>query len=167
MKTWFLFLFLTAVTLVQDASAYYGGPGRQVLVPGSQTGGLSPYGYAEYLPSDYVEGSSKKFPILIYLHGLGETGNGTTDLGKVLNNGPPKMVGQGWSFPAIVISPQSAGWWDSSYIDRFVDYLYRTYPAADISRLYITGLSMGGGGTWDYAAAYPDRVAAIIPISPS
>lgn len=121
----------------------------------------APYGFAEYLPSGYASlAAGCKWPVILMLHGLGETGDGRDgNLQKVIVHGPQKGTGK----PAIIIVPQSPGWWDSGTINRMVDYIFSTYNA-DPGRLYVTGLSMGGGGTWDYARAYPSRVAAIMPI---
>lgn len=143
------------------AEAYFGGPGQQVPVKKSQNS--SPYGYYEYLPQNYSD-KGPKVPVVVFLHGVGEQGNGEDQLSKVIVHGPSKLVKNGRHFPAIVVSPQSPGWWNAGTLNNFVNYLYQTYPAADPTRLYVTGLSMGGGGTWDYATAYPERVAAIVPI---
>ncbi|MEO9474042.1 MAG: T9SS type A sorting domain-containing protein [Cyclobacteriaceae bacterium] len=128
----------------------------------SQDSTDAPYGYIEYLPEGYSDGD-ELFPLLIYLHGLGETGNGTSDLYKLRINGPHKRIDQGASFDAIVTSPQSATWWDTRLVDQFVEWLLVHYRI-DTSRIYMTGLSMGGGGTWLYAKDYHEKLAAIIPI---
>lgn len=125
----------------------------------------APYGFIEVLPAGYATTSEGcKWPVIIMLHGLGEQGDGRSgNLERVAVHGPNKRITQGRHFPAIVITPQSPGWWDAAKLDRMVDYIYANYKA-DPNRLYVTGLSMGGGGTWDYARAYPRRVAAILPI---
>ncbi|HNU40957.1 MAG TPA: tandem-95 repeat protein, partial [Cyclobacteriaceae bacterium] len=72
----------------------------------------------------------------------------------------------GYKFPFILISPQlksSYGVWPSSYIDEVVEHA-RSYLRIDPSRMYFTGLSLGGGGTWEYVATYPQKVAAAVPV---
>lgn len=145
-----------------SAFAYFGAPGKQVAVKKSMN--TSPYGYYEYLPQDYSDTSGKKFPVILFLHGSGERGDGETTLSRVVIHGPPKLVNQGRAFSALVITPQATSSWSTATLDQFVDYVYSTYKGADPDRLYVTGLSMGGGGAWQYATAFPDRVAALVPI---
>ena len=64
---------------------------------------------------------------------------------------------------AIFVAPQSPGPWDVAQIDAFLDHVLRA-RAIDRDRIYLTGLSMGGGGAWEYAAAHPDRLAAVMPL---
>jgi pimeloyl-ACP methyl ester carboxylesterase len=146
-----------------DASAYFGKPGTQVAVKRSQN--TSPYGYYEYLPIGYSD-TGAKVPVVLFLHGLGERGDGETTLYRVKKLGPPMLADTGKDFPAIVVSPQAStsGYWNKTTINQFVDYIFATYKAADRSRLYVTGLSMGGAGAWDYSTAYPSRVAAVVPV---
>jgi gliding motility-associated-like protein len=134
----------------------------------NQTAKLTPtsqIGYWEYLPPDY-NSNSNNYPIVIFFHGMGERGNGTTDLPTVAYNGPPKYVVQGYQFPFILISPQlksNFGSWPVWYMDEVVEHV-RSYLRVDPSRIYITGLSLGGGGAWEYVANYPQKVAALAPI---
>jgi predicted peptidase len=123
----------------------------------------APYGFVEYLPQGYDE-NGPEFPLMIMLHGLGEIGNGTTDLSKVRWNGPNAEIDyRGASFPMVILSPQSPGWWDGGTLKTFLDYALQTYRV-DPKRVYLTGLSMGGGGTFDFAAGFANRLAAIVPI---
>ncbi|HRG10743.1 MAG TPA: phospholipase, partial [Cyclobacteriaceae bacterium] len=97
---------------------------------------------------------------------MGERGNGTTDLPTVAYNGPPRYVVEGFQFPFILISPQlksSFGSWPVWYMDEVVEHV-RSYLRVDPSRIYITGLSLGGGGAWEYVANFPQKVAALAPI---
>ncbi len=113
-----------------------------------------------YLPKDY-NGKTPK-PLLLFLHGAGERGN---DLELVKKHGPPKLIAQGKDFPFIVVSPQcpKGQFWDPRALSHLLDSLEEHY-AVDSSRIYVTGLSMGGFGTWALAAQQPDRFAAIAPI---
>src|SRR5579871_1870125 len=115
--------------------------------------------YLLYLPKNYEQQSS--WPLLLFLHGSGESG---TDLEKVKIHGPPKLIAEGKDLPFIVVSPQSArrGWFAPS-LNALVDEVTEKYHV-DKSRIYVTGLSMGGYGTWSLAETYPDKFAAIAPI---
>ena len=138
----------------------------EAMTPGGQTPRPAPsvcnLGYYEYLPDGYPTGGP--FPLIVFFHGAGEKGNGSlAELPEVLKHGPPKLIEGGREFPAIVISPQTSSNWASSVTTPFVDCILNHYDV-DRTRVYITGLSLGGGGTWDYARANPGNVAAIVPI---
>jgi len=135
-----------------------------------------PFGHYLYLPQDYSSDSRVNFPLILFLHGLGEKGNGTTQLIKVLRNGPPKMISRGHHFPAIVVSPQlnrGVGDWEringgqgidnSRSLNDLVKLIKRDYNVDD-DRIYVTGLSLGGGGAWAYARKYAEEIAAVVPI---
>lgn len=136
------------------------------MTPGGQTAHPLPNssgrGYYEYLPEGY--GTGTRFPLIVFFHGAGERGNGSlAELPRVLQHGPPKLIEEGKEFPAIVISPQTATNWLSGITTPFVNYLLANYDV-DPDRVYITGLSLGGQGTWEYARVHPSNVAAIVPI---
>lgn len=120
--------------------------------------------YLLFLPGDYQKQPGKKWPLILFLHGIGERGD---DLDLVKLHGIAKIVEEQRSFPFIAVSPQcpqDTMWWDhpralKAILDRVIsDY------AVDEQRIYLTGLSMGGFGTWGLAMAYPDLFAAIAPI---
>ena len=119
------------------------------------------YDYLEYLPDGYAE-SDKVFPLLIFLHGSGERGN---NLELVKKHGVPKHIEKGEKFPFIVIAPQCKPdeWWRGPDLLALLDLLESKYRI-DKSRIYVTGLSMGGYGTWAMALEAPKRIAAIIPV---
>ncbi len=129
-------------------------------------------GYLEYLPQDY-NSNSNKYPIVIFLHGLGERGVNSiipselqTTILTVAKNGPPKYVKSGTQFPFILISPQlknNYSNWPVAYIKEVIDYC-KTYLRIDEQRIYLTGLSLGGGGTWSTAQDYAKTFAAIAPV---
>ncbi len=137
-----------------------------------RTTSTSVIGYLEYLPQDYVN-NSDQYPIVIFLHGLGEVGSTSTDpveLAKTIplvkKNGPPKHVENGIQFPFILISPQLKSNytnWPSGYVNEVINYC-KTYLRIDERRIYLTGLSLGGGGTWWTAQDYPKSFAAIAPV---
>jgi hypothetical protein len=122
------------------------------------------YNYLAYLPKDYNTDTLKTWPLIIYLHG--GSGRGT-DLKKLYSNGIPDQIYRGREFPFIVISPQcplNIRW----STDNWFEYLYDEVTAKyriDTSRVYLTGFILGGSGTWYIAAKYPDKFAAIAPMS--
>ncbi|MGM0581491.1 MAG: PKD domain-containing protein [Bacteroidota bacterium] len=134
----------------------------------NQTAKVSPDGtwYYEYLPADY-NGNSDDYPIMFFFHGLGERGNDESDLSAVAKNGPPLHVKNGHDFPFILISPQlksDLGNWPPSYMDEVVEHVLNDGHRIDLDRIYITGLSLGGGGAWFYAQSFPEKIAAVAPV---
>lgn len=132
----------------------------------------SPYGYYVYMPSGYDKTEESFYPVLIFLHGSGEKGNSETDantLNLVLHNGPPKMITKGtWHpvYPMLVFSPQCHdGGWQAQKVKSFVDYILATYKV-NVRRIYLTGLSMGGYGCFQYIGTMGDNstIAAVVPI---
>jgi predicted peptidase len=119
--------------------------------------------YLLYLPQDYGKDPNRRWPLLMFLHGAGESGN---DLEKVKVHGPPKLIAQGKQFPFIVVSPQCPSvqeWWNRDTLNAILDEVIATHRV-DEDRVYLTGLSMGGYGTWELASRFPHRFAAIAPI---
>jgi len=119
--------------------------------------------YLLFLPEAYGE-QEKAWPLMLFLHGAGERGN---NLQLVKKHGPPKIAEKEKDFPFIVVSPQcpKEQWWDDNLdvLIHLLDDIVARY-AVDEERIYLTGLSMGGYGTWDLASRYPDRFAAIAPV---
>ena len=98
----------------------------------------------------------------MFLHGAGERGD---NLDRVKVHGPPKLVEQGKAMEFIIVSPQCPRetiWNDELLITLLNDVVKRHH--ADETRLYLTGLSMGGYGTWSLGLTHCDRFAAIAPI---
>lgn len=127
-----------------------------------KTGDLKPLRYLLYLPQGYNDDTTKHWPLMLFLHGSGERGD---DLDKVKVHGPPKLVAAGKQFPFIIVSPQcpDGEWWVPQQLSDLLDSVSAQYRV-DADRVYLTGLSMGGYGTWELATEYPDRFAAIAPI---
>ncbi len=132
--------------------------------------------FYEYLPQGYPA-AGQKYPLILFVHGYGEKGPGTTaSLPLVLRHGPPKLIAAG-SFPTsftvnnqahkfIVISPQFTGFPSVNDINNSLNYLIANY-AVDINRIYLTGLSMGGAAAWYYPGYnqyFASRIAATVPI---
>ena len=119
--------------------------------------------YLLYLPSDYSPTSKKRWPLMLFLHGAGERG---TNLTKVAAHGPPKLVAnEKKDLPFIIVSPQcpTGERWRNEVLTALLDDVIGRYRV-DTNRLYLTGLSMGGYGTWSLATEYPERFAAVAPI---
>ncbi len=116
--------------------------------------------YLLYLPKDY--GKEESWPLLLFLHGSGERGD---NLELVKKHGPPKLIAAGKEFPFIVVSPQCPKnrRWEPIELVALLNDLGRKHKM-DEDRIYVTGLSMGGFGTWRLATFAPDRLAAIAPI---
>jgi predicted peptidase len=116
--------------------------------------------YLLFLPKGY-EDSKKDWPLMLFLHGSGESGS---DVSKVKVHGPPKIVESKPDFPFILVSPQSPGrGWNPDTLSALLDEIQAKYRV-DKDRVYLTGLSMGGYGSWALAAAHPERFAAVVPI---
>ena len=121
------------------------------------------YPYLAYLPSDYNKDNTKAWPLIIYLHGSSCKGN---NLERLKKYGPPFYLDRGMDVDAIVISPQcpsGRNWTYGTWFESFYKELKDKYNI-DPSRVYLTGMSLGGFGTWDLASRYPDYFAAIMPL---
>ena len=119
--------------------------------------------YLLFLPESYGQ-EEKHWPLMLFLHGAGERGN---DLQLVKKHGPPKIAEKQKDFPFIVVSPQCPKdqWWNDN-IDVLINLLDDIVAKYDVDRdrIYLTGLSMGGYGSWALGSKYPDRFAAVAPI---
>lgn len=122
------------------------------------------YQYLSYTPKDYNKDSLKKWPLIIYLHGGSRRG---TDLTKLYADGIPDQIYRGRDFPFIIIAPQCPEHirWST---DNWFENLYKEVNdkfRIDTNRVYLTGFSLGGAGTWYIAAKYSNKFAAIAPMS--
>ena len=121
------------------------------------------FAYTQYLPKGYDK--NQKYPLVFFLHGAGERGD---DLDVACRHGFMKHVREsGTEYPFVFVAPQCPdekywGCYTESLL-AFLDDICRTLPV-DPDRVYLTGLSMGGTGTWRLAMAAPERFAAIAPI---
>ena len=118
--------------------------------------------YYLHLPASYNPGSRKKWQLILFLHGAGERGY---ELQRVRQNGPPRDLDTQPDFPAIVVAPQCSPdeWWSPFELNDLLDRLESRYRI-DPTRIYLTGLSMGGFGSWQLATESPKRFAAVVPI---
>lgn len=158
MRQIILIFFLTlnyylVFTQVQEAHHFAGSKTLSIS---------SEYGYLLFTPSNTELQENGKFPLIVFLHGAGERGD-SINLVKV--HGPPKLVEKNKEFPFIVLSPQCAegDWWEANRVDMLIDQVIKEHPV-DRDRIYLTGLSMGGFGSWDLAQLRPERFAAVAPI---
>lgn len=121
------------------------------------------FNYVKYLPKDYDE--TKKYPLVFFLHGAGERGD---DLDVAMRHGFMKHVREeGKEYPFIFVAPQCPegkywGCYTESLI-AFLDFICSSLPVNE-EQIYLTGLSMGGTGTWMLAMADSERFAAIAPV---
>jgi dienelactone hydrolase len=126
----------------------------------------APYGYLEYLPENYSKDSINGFPLVIFLHGSGGVGNGRydglTNPNTCMREGLTRYLELDMDLPAVVISPQALSWVPKT-LDTFIDYLKQHYNV-NPDKITITGISMGGGGAWEYAITYPEKIAAVVPL---
>lgn len=151
-------------------------PVALIVLPGCATGG-SAERVMEYRPTGEAggamrylvsvpkggEGGDQKFPLILFLHGSGERG---TDIQRVKVHGPAKMVGTIAELDGfLVVSPQcpAGGRWDVKRLRRLLDEVIGRF-SVDETRLYLTGLSLGGYGAWEMACQYPGLFAAIAPV---
>ncbi|MBD2449353.1 prolyl oligopeptidase family serine peptidase [Nostoc sp. FACHB-152] len=119
------------------------------------------YNYLLFLPkNDAAKG--QLLPTIVFLHGSGERGSNLDD---VKRHGIAKVVEEQPDFPFITISPQCprGQFWLVNKLSILLDEALAAYPI-DSDRIYLTGLSMGGYGTWRWSAAEPQKFAAIAPV---
>ncbi len=119
----------------------------------------APFGSYVYEPAG-LDHSPVPYPLLVFLHGAGERGDSAADstvLDLVLRNGPPLLIERGtWQppHPMIVVSPQChSGWWNPDDVRSLLVWIDRHYRV-DRAHIYLTGLSMGGYGTWAYLGRF-------------
>jgi predicted peptidase len=117
-----------------------------------------------YMPPGYD--GTKKWPLMVFLHGIGEKSD--TNLNLVLKNGTPKQANEGMQFEFVMIVPQlkkAMGSWSVAYVDEVLEFALKTYDV-DPSRVYLVGLSLGGWGVWSFmqSAKHAAKIAAFVPI---
>jgi len=122
------------------------------------------YPYQVFVPASWTP--AKSWPVIFYLHGAGESGS---DGVSQLERGLPAAIRGNPDFPAVVVMPQCerSAWWGTPEMEA---QAFRALDAAmaefhgDPARLYLTGISMGGYGTWAFGYKYPGKFAAIVPV---
>lgn len=120
--------------------------------------------YLLFLPEGYGDDPKALWPMILFLHGAGERGS---DVEAVRNQGLPGLLDEIDYFPFVLVCPQCPDgyWWGDKLDDlnALIDDTIENFTI-DEKRIYLTGLSMGGYGTWHLASAYPERFAAIAPV---
>lgn len=137
-------------------------------IPGRQIGcrhvrnGIPSLRYLLFLPSCYDQ-DTDDWPLMVFLHGAGERG---ADLSLVKTYGPPMIVESTPDFPFVVVSPQCpAGQpWNPDRLMALIDDVVASHRMIDRRRIVLTGVSLGGYGTWMTAATCPGRFAALAPV---
>jgi predicted peptidase len=165
MKTQSLFalsfgLILLSCVVAQSAEPAAGIQVEQIL----KTTDGADVGYLLYLPENYALGTS--LPVMLFLHGRGESDG---PLSVVAKWGPPLSIARGDKLPYILISPQCPkedNWSSPTQQTRIAELLEAVINkfGGNKDRVYLTGLSMGGSGSWRMAADQPERFAAVAPI---
>jgi predicted peptidase len=131
-------------------------------------------GYLEALPAHYADHPKKRFPVIFFLNGSGSLGDGSKTSLAVEDNiaiphliqkgkFPPNFTVNNFTYQFIVLTPQFRNWPQPLDVNAMINYAVKTYRI-DTTRMYLCGLSMGGGTTWDYSADYFKRIAAVVPI---
>ena len=140
---------------------------NQIPTPGTQTHQKIEkdleLNYLLYVPEDYDPNKEGGYPTILFLHGAGHRGD---NLDIITEWGPPKIASEE-GLPFIVISPQcpKGDWWTSMIypLKQLLDASIKNYNI-DTSRIYLTGLSMGGYGTFALSQVYPEYFAAVAPV---
>ncbi len=122
------------------------------------------YHYISYTPKEYNNDTLKKWPLIIYLHGGSSRG---ADTMKLYCCGIPDQIWRGREFPFVIVAPQcpvNKRWSTDNWFENFYREVTTKYRV-DTNKVYLTGVSLGGSGTWYLAIKYPEKFAAIAPIS--
>jgi predicted peptidase len=120
--------------------------------------------YTVFVPWNYSP--ANHYPVVMFLHGVMEGGS---DGRKCVTVGlGPEVNSRASTFPFIAVFPQSTSDWESDYHARLaiatLDQVLKDYPAGDRDRVFLTGLSNGGDGTWSIGTKYTDRFAGLVPM---
>lgn len=147
----------------ENPTSLVGEPGKQIETT-MQTADSAEVGYLIYLPDNYD--SKERWPLMLFLHGRGESFG---PLSLVAKWGPPRFAARGDELPYILVSPQCPkddSWSSPTQQARLVELLdaITTQYNVDEKQVLLTGLSMGGFGSWRLAADHPQRFAAVVPI---
>ena len=153
-----LFLFFVVTAAWATAQTSTGFVKQSVDLNGES------YLYQVYVPPHWTP--TRKWPVILFLHGAGERGSEGVEQTSV---GLPSALPGGREFPAVVVMPQCRRgmWWGDETMEaqvfKILDLSMDRYQG-DPDQVYLTGLSMGGYGTWAFGYKYPDRFAALVPV---
>ncbi|MCH8527326.1 MAG: prolyl oligopeptidase family serine peptidase [Kiritimatiellae bacterium] len=125
-------------------------------------GDVKPYEYMIHVPAGYEEDENQTWPLILFLHGAGERGS---NLEQVARHGPLREIRNGRDLPFIVAAPQCPAneWWDMTELVQLISKIKESHRV-DADRVYLTGLSMGGYGSFRLAAEAPELFAAVAPV---
>lgn len=158
LRSIFVFTLVLGSLFFQACSAQ---PAKTHLVQDElETVSVEKLEYYLYYPEDYEINENESYPLLLFLHGGGEAGGSLTE---VKSNGPPKLIAEGKQFPYLILAPQNPHkrkWWNTQSIVQLLDTIVKN-NRVDSKRIYLTGLSRGGGAAWELAVQYPDKFAAM------
>lgn len=132
---------------------------RRIRWKVTHAGGLQ---YLCYLPRNYPGATGQRWPLLLFLHGAGERG---TDLQRAAVHGPMREVRRGQEFPFIIVAPHCPAGriWENEPLLQLLNHVEKKF-AVDPNRICLTGISMGGYGTWQLGLRHPGKFAALVPI---
>ncbi|MBZ0255323.1 prolyl oligopeptidase family serine peptidase [bacterium] len=134
---------------------------KQYKNPSKVIQGRAGFKYLCFLPRGFGEEEGKKYPLILMLHGAGAKGN---DLAPLYNSPALEYLLRRDDSNFLYVAPlcPADSGWNSRELNRFLSKIMDLYPV-DKTRVYLTGISMGGHGTWSFACDYPNRFAAIAP----
>ncbi len=163
----FLFMLCASVGYAQTPSSAQ--KHETGFLKRSVTLGSSTMNYRVYIPGGYDP--AKKYPVVLYLHGAGSTGSdnekqiGGPQLGSVIQLFGAKYPERYGSF--IAVFPQTQNFWLGNPAEQAIKAVDQTITEfnGDANRIYLTGFSLGGYGSWYLAAKYPKKFAAVVPIA--
>lgn len=153
---------ISRIFLVLAMVSFFSGCGEPSgLISGREVVSVSEtLEYFLYYPPDYPKETDKKFPLLLFLHGGGESG---ASLDMIRKNGLPKLVSEGAEFPFLILAPQNPHkkqWWNVRAVMGLLEEVVSD-NRVDPDRIYLTGLSRGGNACWELATQFPDTFAAM------
>ncbi len=118
-----------------------------------------------HIPADYASDPTKPRPLILFFHGAGESGR---DNRAQINGNIDNLLAAAKARNAFLYAPQTdVGWANTTLMSYAMEMIDRAIAerSVDPTRIYVTGLSMGGGGVWNFLNQFPDRVAASVPIA--
>lgn len=151
----FYFPIILCASLIQGCSAQ-----TNLIEDEVETVSIEKLRYYLYYPERYENKKEGKFGLLLFLHGGGDAGD---SLSRIKSSGPPKLIAQGKQFPFLILAPQNPfekKWWNTRAVMQLLDTIVEN-NRVDKKRIYLTGLSRGGGAAWELAVQYPKKFAAM------